>query len=98
MYNKSKHISSESIISHSNNLLLSRRINNQIYKLNTLAIDTGIEIVEIKELIKKKVIINIVVQWTKGHPKIVRPFIIDSVPYLITICHRKVKVVRKNIN
>ena len=60
IYNKSKHILSGSIILYSDNLLLRRRINNQIYKSNTLAIDAEAEIVEIKELMKKS-IINIVV-------------------------------------
>ena len=97
VYNKSKHIQFESIVLLTDNMLLALRINNLIYKENLLVIDAEAEITEIKDLINEA-IINIVVQWTKGHLHIKNPFQDNSTPYLITICHCEAEAFQNSVN
>ena len=59
--------------------------------------DVGTKIAKIKDIIQKTKI-NIIVEWTKGKPKITRLFIKDSVLHLITIYYRKAEDIRKNID
>ena len=97
IYRKSKHIEIESMVLYTNKQILSRRINNPIPKPNLLAMNAGVEIAQIKDIIEK-VVIKIVVEWTREKPKIIKPFIEDPAPDLITICYKKVDIAQKNID
>jgi len=88
IYCKSKHIQNGTIVALTDNKILARRINNKIKKVNLLALDTEVEIAEIKDIIEK-LMINIVVGYTKGKPTITKPFREDPDLHLITIYHNK---------